>query len=58
MTHDQWGADTVRTFHIDQLSGTRATVTYGYGKDKDKGLFKRSGWVLEGGVWKYDCSHS
>uniref|UniRef100_A0AAU2UXD6 Lipoprotein n=1 Tax=Streptomyces sp. NBC_00003 TaxID=2903608 RepID=A0AAU2UXD6_9ACTN len=55
VTHDQWGAESVTTFHIDRLSGTRATVTYGYGKHKEQ---QRTGWVLEGGVWKYDCSQS
>lgn len=55
VTHDHWGAESVTTFHIDRLAGTRATVTYGYGKgEEDKG----TGWVREGGVWKYDCSKS
>jgi hypothetical protein len=33
VAHDQWGAIPVKTFHIDQLSGTHAVVTYDYGKE-------------------------
>jgi hypothetical protein len=55
VTHDQWGAVTVKAFRMDRLSGTRAIVTYGYGYGKEQ---KGMDWVREGGVWKNDCSNS
>ncbi|MEU3962908.1 hypothetical protein AB0F42_24400 [Streptomyces buecherae] len=49
----QYGAQAVKSFKVDQLSGDMARVSYGVGLP----LFdqKQQPWVREGGEWRYDA---
>lgn len=48
----RYGEQPIATLHVDTLSGTRARVTYAYGRHE---LDQQSEpWVLEGGLWYND----
>ncbi|GAA2946261.1 MULTISPECIES: hypothetical protein [Streptomyces] len=51
--HHEFGALTVKTLKVDQLSGDLARVSYGVGVPQ----FEREAqpWTREGGTWKWDA---
>lgn len=51
--HHEYGALTIKTISVDQLSGDMARVSYGVGVPQ----FERKAqpWTREGGVWRWDA---